>query len=91
VTDEESQTLLHEAIAPALVGSGALKDDDLVTGWVLSYEFMRDGQMAAGRVYGPAGMTTWRALGLSEYMHRTDGFREGYEGAQPIDEDGDEE
>lgn len=42
-----------------------------LTGWIIIYEELHsDGKSAAGHVYGPAGMTTWRALGLVEWARR---------------------
>ena len=61
------QETLHQAISNAL----PLKEDEVLTGWILVWETVRaDEQEQCGHYYGPATMTTWRALGLLEWARR---------------------
>jgi hypothetical protein len=58
----------QEAIHQALEGTLPLEDDQVLTGWVVLFETQVAGERpTAGHVYGPAGMTTWRAVGLVEF------------------------
>jgi len=76
-SDSAEQAAYHEAIETAMRAQGDLSDGELLTGWVLTWEkVVADERGSAGRIYGPPGMTTWRALGLTEYMSRADGFPE---------------
>lgn len=48
-----------------------LEEGELLTGWIVIYEYQNtDDRPSAGHVYGPEGMTTWRALGLTEWTRR---------------------
>ncbi len=62
---EESahQQRVHDALVDTLEIEGHL------TGWIICYEALpADGGSAfAGHFYGPGGMTTWRAIGLTEW------------------------
>ena len=61
---ETAQTEIHEALEPLL----DLGEGEILTGWVVVYEYVSaDGAGSAGHVYGPEGMTSWRALGLLEW------------------------
>jgi hypothetical protein len=64
---DEEQERVHRAIEDAL----ELDDGHVLTGWVLIYETASsDGNALAGHLYGPEGMSTWRALGLTEWVSR---------------------
>lgn len=65
-TEREEQERIHEALTEVLPIDGAL------TGWIVLWEGLPDGGGAAqaGHYYGPAGMTTWRAIGLCEWATR---------------------
>ncbi len=70
MTDEaKQQERLHEAIAECLADD---IDGNLLTGWIIIYETEAMGRDSAtcGHLYGPAGMKTWRALGLIEWARR---------------------
>lgn len=72
MTDEESQEILHAALSTALVDSGVLEDDQILTGWVIAFECRApDSPASAGQCYGPASATTWGAMGLLEWAHET--------------------
>ena len=62
----EEQQRIHDALLVALPLEGAL------TGWIVAYESLpADGTAAeAGHFYGPESMTTWRAIGLLEWVNR---------------------
>lgn len=48
------------------------QDDDILVGWVISYEVMKeDGRHAAGFVYEFNDMTPWRAVGLLKWSMTT--------------------
>lgn len=67
--EKEIQERLHSAISEVLQELD--EDDGLVTGWVLCFERLSpDDNAAAGHLYGPQGFTTWRALGLLEWVRR---------------------
>jgi hypothetical protein len=50
----------------AAIQAEVADDEGTVVGWVVVYETVAaDADLsAAGHFYGPAGMTSWRALGL---------------------------
>lgn len=58
---------MHEAVAE-LVPTG---EGELLTGWVIIYEYIDErGRAGSGHAYGPEGMTTWKILGLIEWVRR---------------------
>ena len=63
--EQEQQEALHQALADLIPELG---EGDVLTGWVVIFEHqtMKD-RPSCGHVYGPSGMTTWRALGLCEW------------------------
>lgn len=68
--DEKQQEALHEAIEACLADD---LDGRILTGWVVVFETASIGDQAdstCGHLYGPAGMRTWRALGLLEWVRR---------------------
>ena len=82
------QEIVQIVLEAALHEIGMLDDGDVLTGWVICFEKMTaDNETFASRVYGPAGMTTWRALGLVEFLSRTDGFVEGAESSLDLGDD----
>lgn len=68
----EDQQKIHEAIEEFLREKGDLKEDQLLSGWVVCFETTSLGSSSAfsGHFYGPQEMTTWRALGLLEWSRR---------------------
>ncbi|HEY7620303.1 MAG TPA: hypothetical protein VH834_11050 [Solirubrobacteraceae bacterium] len=63
----DEQERVHRAIEHVL----ELREGHVLTGWVLLHETLGpDGATTAGHLYGPAGMTDWRALGLCEWAAR---------------------
>lgn len=63
--EQEQQEALHQALADLIPDLG---EGCVLTGWIVIYEYQEAGENAsAGHLYGPAGMTTWRALGLCEW------------------------
>ena len=63
--EERHQENIHRALDETLP---ELEDDEVLTGWLVVYESQTaDGTAVAGHVYGPTGMTTWRALGLAQW------------------------
>lgn len=70
MTDEEVRD--QQAIHDALEGVLPLDDGHVLTGWVVLWETttMGDENGIAGSFYGPRGMTTWRSLGLIEWVRR---------------------
>lgn len=60
------QEHIHEALTEAL----PLEDGQLLTGWVVIWEATTGDDREAGHFYGPEGMTSWRALGLTEWAGR---------------------
>jgi hypothetical protein len=67
------QQRLHEAIEQTLRDSDELDDGEVLTGWIVIHEtaaLTSDATAGAGHFYGPAEMTTWRALGLVEWARR---------------------
>ncbi len=66
------QEQIHDALTEALREHGDL-DDRVVTGWVICWEtatLSDEDRATSGHLYGPHGMTTWRALGLVEWARR---------------------
>lgn len=64
------QQQLHAAIEECLADD---LDGKILTGWIVIFEThsMTDPtDSSAGHLYGPAGMHTWRALGLIEWVRR---------------------
>jgi hypothetical protein len=65
--DDALQEAIHAELA-ALLREDALAEGEVLTGWVVAYEAQTaKGEAHAGHLYGPATMTTWRALGLIEW------------------------
>lgn len=57
-----------EAIHAALAETIPLDDGEILTGWIVVYETASSEDVPnAGHLYGPPGMTTWRAMGLIEW------------------------
>lgn len=72
-TESSPQEKLHLAIEQALEEEGIASNGEILTGWVVAYELMnlspeKDSQ--CGHFYGPREMTTWRVLGLIEWIRR---------------------
>lgn len=89
--DAECQEIIHGHIVSALHEVNTVEPGDVITGWVVCYEVMdAAGDMSAARVYGPAGMTTWRAHGLCDYLGAHDGLDDGSI-AVDLDEQDDDE
>ena len=62
---DDDQELIHDDLARAL----GLDEGEVLTGWVIAYEVAQpEGDAYAGHAYGPGGMTSWRALGLLEWV-----------------------
>lgn len=79
------QKKLHDAIEEVLIEDGELKDGHVLTGWVVCFETMSMSEADdsfAGSFYGPREMSTWRALGLVEWVRRFS--------LRPGDDDGDD-
>ena len=69
----KQQQKLHEAIEETLREDGDLKEGHVLSGWVICYESISldpEEPGFAGSFYGPREMTTWRALGLVEWVRR---------------------
>lgn len=67
----ESEARDQEKIHGALQELLELEDGEMLAGWIVVYETVSaDDEPKAGHVYGPAGMTTWRAMGLVEWARR---------------------
>lgn len=68
--DEEVQQRLHEAIEQALADSDHLDEGEVLTGWIVIHETatLSSGKAGCGHFYGPREMSTWRALGLVEWV-----------------------
>lgn len=68
------QASLHDAIERAVYDpdAGDVPANSVLTGWIVIYETLTldDEASAAGHLYGPREMTTWRALGLVEWARR---------------------
>lgn len=66
-SEKKEQEKIHTALQTLL----NLEEGEILTGWILSYEYMGlDDKRFAGHIYGPKGMTTWGALGLVEWSGR---------------------
>lgn len=64
VDEERDQEEIHTALGQLL----PLEDGEVLAGWIVIYETATaDDRPNAGHVYGPAAMTTWRAMGLVEW------------------------
>ena len=61
---DQAQERLQQAIQ-----AETPEDEGTVVGWVVVYETVAaaDDEATAGHFYGPAGMTSWRALGLLQW------------------------
>ena len=82
MTDDEQQQVIHDAILEGLRGANLIPDDRILTGWVVCIETLHSGgdRAMASSIYGPAGMTSWRARGLMDWSR-----------PEPDDPTGDEE
>lgn len=66
--EQERQEKLHVALQELVTEN---EGDGMLTGWIVVWEMVRpDDVPVAGHLYGPAGMTTWRALGLTEWARQ---------------------
>jgi hypothetical protein len=65
--EKKKQQELHEAIERTLEN-----DDGILVGWIVVFETAapNSAKTTAGHFYGPREMTTWRALGLIEWVRR---------------------
>lgn len=60
---DEAQEKIHKALESVLPLEGPL------VSWIVVFEEVTDeGKAQAGHCYGPDGLTTWRALGLLEWV-----------------------
>jgi hypothetical protein len=68
--EEQNQQQLHEAIESALSEAGELDEGEVLTGWIVIHETatLSSGKAGCGHFYGPREMTTWRALGLVDWV-----------------------
>ncbi len=67
----EAQAHIHDAITEAMRATDLLDEDQVLTGWCLCFETQSiDSPAAAGHLYGPDALTTWRAIGLIEWAKR---------------------
>jgi hypothetical protein len=66
--DEEAQERLQAAIQTEID-----EEEGTVVGWIVVYETVAEnGNEYCGHLYGPAGMTSWRSLGLLNWAtHHT--------------------
>jgi hypothetical protein len=66
------QRELHDAIEEHMRAQGSVPEGHILSGWVICFETASmDGDNAvSGHLYGPHEMTTWRALGLVEWIRR---------------------
>lgn len=65
------QDRFHQALTQVMNEEDMVDDGELLTGWVIVYETTDLGDNAhCGHFYGPAGMTTWKAMGLLEWSRR---------------------
>jgi hypothetical protein len=68
LNDRERERREQEEIHTAIQESLKLPEGEILTGWIICYETVGlDNERTAGHVYGPAGMTTWAAMGLIEW------------------------
>ena len=69
----EQQQKLHDVIEETLREDGVMDSGRILSGWVICYETIslnpEDGS-SAGHFYGPREMTSWKALGLVEWVRR---------------------
>lgn len=62
--EARDQEKIHTALQELL----PLDDGEMLAGWIVIYETANaEDEPNAGHVYGPAAMTTWRAMGLVEW------------------------
>src|SRR3990167_1118662 len=63
--EQAQQEALHAALAQLIPDLG---EGDVLTGWLVVFEHQTAGDIpSCGHIYGPSGMTTWRAMGLCEW------------------------
>lgn len=70
VEGEKKQQELHEAIEKTIASH--MREGQILGGWVVMYELidLSGAPGSCGQMYGPREMTTWRALGLIEWVRR---------------------
>lgn len=69
--DEEIRSTTANAIEELLRANGLVADDAIVAGWVVCFETIgADGDKTAGHLEGPHEMSTWRVMGLMEWVLR---------------------
>jgi hypothetical protein len=84
--ETEQQQRLHDAIEEVLREDGDLKEGHVLSGWVVCYEGISidpEEDALVGSFYGPREMTSWRALGIVEWVRRFT--------LRPGNDDGDDE
>jgi len=63
--EQTQQEAIHTELAELIPDLG---EGDVLTGWIVVYEYQSaDDRPTCGHIYGPSGMTTWRAMGLCEW------------------------
>lgn len=69
--EKTAQKKLHEAIEEYLHSDSDF-EGMILTGWVIAYEYadLSGNKSSCGHFYGPLEMTTWKALGLIEWVRR---------------------
>ena len=71
--EEVQQQRIHETLETVLYEMGDLPEGHILAGWVVCFEtaaMASETKGCAGSFYGPREMTTWRALGLTEWVSR---------------------
>lgn len=59
----------HDAVTEQLRAHGLVDEDAIVAGWVLAYETVgASGTKTSGYIQGPHDMSSWRAVGLLEWV-----------------------
>lgn len=67
----EQQKKIHEALEEHLSNDPEF-EGKVLTGWIMCYEYsdLTQTKSLCGHVYGPREMTTWKALGILEWVRR---------------------
>jgi 3-hydroxyacyl-CoA dehydrogenase len=73
VSDHDEEQKLHNetssVVTERLRAYGVVEDSAIITGWVISYETVDAvGDKTAGYIYGPQDMSSWRVIGLIEWI-----------------------
>lgn len=69
--DDSDQKFISQQIEDSLRAINELDDGSVLTGFVLIYEMATAAEKpSCGYILGPPGMTSWRALGLIEWIRR---------------------